>query len=308
MATEFRRMQQIRGSTSDWAANDIILLLGEIGVEMTVPPRFKVGNGTDVWSALPYAGEVDTVARAAITVVETDIVSLDTRVDALEGATAGLGALQTQADAATADILLKLDDPGDGANAGDLMMWDGGTPGAWQPVLLTLGTSSLLYWDGTQYVATNAGSPGQALVLNPSGVPVWTTNPAAGVEEAPNDGLVYGRQSEAWAALPPPMSMSVLDISTTTRTLVASDAGKRIRSGNVAGCTVTIPTNAAVPFPIGTVIEFMQNSAGNVILDPDTGVTLNHRASVTPNTSEEFAVCRIVKEATNVWTADGDLT
>ena len=307
MATEFRRMQQIRGSTANWTADDLILLMGEIGIEMTVPPRFKMGNGSDPWSALPYAGEVDETARGAVTAVEGSIVTLDSRVDALEASTVDLGALQTQADAATADILLKMNDPGDGANAGDLLMWDGGTPGVWQPVLLTLGSSSLLYWDGSQYVATNAGSPGQALVLNPSGVPVWTTNPAAGVEEAPNDGLVYARQSEAWAQLPPPMSISILDISTTTRTLIASDAGKRIRSGNVAGCTVTIPTNAAVPFPVGTIVEFEQASAGNLVLDPDTGVTLNHRATVSPNTAEEFSVCRIVKVGTDAWTADGDL-
>ena len=70
---------------------------------------------------------------------------------------------------------------------------------------------------------------------------------------------------------------------------------------------MTIPTNAAVPFPVGTIVEFEQASAGNLVLDPDTGVTLNHRATVSPNTAEEFSVCRIVKVGTDAWTADGDL-
>lgn len=58
MATELKRMSQLRGSTADWAANDIVLLDGEIGVETRVDGSMamKVGDGVTVYSLLPYFG------------------------------------------------------------------------------------------------------------------------------------------------------------------------------------------------------------------------------------------------------------
>jgi hypothetical protein len=58
MATELKRMQSIRGTTADWAANDIPLLDGEIGVETRTDGSMaiKIGDGTTVWSLLPTFG------------------------------------------------------------------------------------------------------------------------------------------------------------------------------------------------------------------------------------------------------------
>jgi len=56
MATELARMEQIIGTTADWAANDIVLGSGEIGFEVLVSGlvQGKVGDGVTTYSVLPY--------------------------------------------------------------------------------------------------------------------------------------------------------------------------------------------------------------------------------------------------------------
>jgi len=56
MATEFKRMKQLFDSTAGWAANNIVMLAGEIGIEDTgTEIKGKIGNGSDTWAALPYS-------------------------------------------------------------------------------------------------------------------------------------------------------------------------------------------------------------------------------------------------------------
>lgn len=55
-------VKHIYGTTAQWAANDIVLLQGELGVEKTTggEHKIKIGDGTSAWSALPYAGLTPT--------------------------------------------------------------------------------------------------------------------------------------------------------------------------------------------------------------------------------------------------------
>jgi hypothetical protein len=47
---------QFRNDTAaNWTAADPILAVGELGLE-TDTDQYKIGNGTDVWSDLPYGG------------------------------------------------------------------------------------------------------------------------------------------------------------------------------------------------------------------------------------------------------------
>ena len=67
MADTFARMRQIVGTTADWAANNIVLGSGEIGIERVSGSdiRIKVGDGTATWSALPYASASSTTINTA---------------------------------------------------------------------------------------------------------------------------------------------------------------------------------------------------------------------------------------------------
>ena len=43
-----------RGTSTQWANSTKVLLLGEIGLDTTLN-KIKFGNGTSLWSALPFA-------------------------------------------------------------------------------------------------------------------------------------------------------------------------------------------------------------------------------------------------------------
>ena len=64
----FARMRQLIGTTADWAANNIVLGSGEIGVEVvsSTDIRLKVGNGTSTWSALSYASSSSSSISTAV--------------------------------------------------------------------------------------------------------------------------------------------------------------------------------------------------------------------------------------------------
>jgi len=47
------RMQQRRGTASQWTIADPVLAAGEIGVESDTA-KFKIGDGVNAWSNLDY--------------------------------------------------------------------------------------------------------------------------------------------------------------------------------------------------------------------------------------------------------------
>lgn len=87
---------------------------------------------------------------------------------------------------------------------------------------------------------------------------------------------------------------------------VLADGFSFIRFTNAGAVTFTVPTNASVPYPIGTVIEFEQAGAGTVTATPAGGVTINSRGGVF-NTAGQFAIGALKKVGTDTWTLAGDL-
>ena len=79
-----------RDTTANWAANNPVLALGEIGADMTLH-RIKVGDGVKAWSALPFSDE--------------DIIDnlTSTRTDAALSANQGK-ALKSQIDSVQASL------------------------------------------------------------------------------------------------------------------------------------------------------------------------------------------------------------
>lgn len=54
--TTVERIQLRRGTTAEWTESNPVLAFGEIGIEITTASKvkFKIGNGTSVWSTLNY--------------------------------------------------------------------------------------------------------------------------------------------------------------------------------------------------------------------------------------------------------------
>lgn len=92
----------------------------------------------------------------------------------------------------------------------------------------------------------------------------------------------------------------------TTYTLASTDAGGLITCANASAITVTIPTNAAVAFAVGTQIGVMQTGAGQVTFTGAAGVTVNSYNSAKKIVGNGGLVV-LVKTATNTWQAAGAL-
>lgn len=48
------RIQLRRGTAAQWTDTDPILGAGEVGVELAIPNKFKIGDGSSLWSELEY--------------------------------------------------------------------------------------------------------------------------------------------------------------------------------------------------------------------------------------------------------------
>ena len=98
-----------------------------------------------------------------------------------------------------------------------------------------------------------------------------------------------------------------INTQTVNYTLALSDNYKLIEVNNASARTITIPTNTAVAFPIGTQILISQYGAGQVTISPDTGVTLRSSGGKT-KTAAQYAMATLVKRGTNEWYLAGDIT
>lgn len=97
-----------------------------------------------------------------------------------------------------------------------------------------------------------------------------------------------------------------INIKSANYTLVLTDARKLIYVSSATGKTVEVPPNSDVAFPIGTVIDVLQASVGQVTLTPGSGVTISGRLGL--KTAGQHAHCTIKKVLANTWIAYGDLT
>lgn len=94
--------------------------------------------------------------------------------------------------------------------------------------------------------------------------------------------------------------------SGTSYTLALSDSGGLVERSNGSAQTLTVPTNASVAFPIGSVVMVSQTGAGALTIN-HAGVTVNVGATWTKVLNEQWSVCTLIKTATDTWILSGDL-
>lgn len=88
-------------------------------------------------------------------------------------------------------------------------------------------------------------------------------------------------------------------------TLTLADDGALVTRDNSSANTLTIPTNASVAFPVGTVINFVQTGAGVTTVVASAGVTLNGVVAGSAAVSKQYSVGSLVKLATDTWVVTG---
>ena len=99
----------------------------------------------------------------------------------------------------------------------------------------------------------------------------------------------------------------------TTYTFVLADASQKlVTASNAATQTYSIPTNASVAFPIGSVVNIIQIGAGQVTIDAVTSGTTtvlsNGGTAAAPKLRGQYSAASLMKVATDTWYVVGDLS
>lgn len=95
--------------------------------------------------------------------------------------------------------------------------------------------------------------------------------------------------------------------SGTTYTLALIDAGTAVEFSNVNPVTVTVPPNATVAFPVGTIVMLLQYGLGQVTVIPGAAVTIRSPSAQT-KTTVQYSTASLRKRATNEWVLSGDIS
>lgn len=90
----------------------------------------------------------------------------------------------------------------------------------------------------------------------------------------------------------------------TTYTLALSDAHKLVTLSNASSITLTVPTNASIPFDIGDQVNLLQLGAGQVTIS-GAGVTLRSQGSKL-KLNGQYSTATLVKIASDEWVLLGN--
>ena len=94
----------------------------------------------------------------------------------------------------------------------------------------------------------------------------------------------------------------------TTYSLLSTDGGKIIEMNNSSTNSVTIPTNAAVPFQIGTQILVSQYGAGQTGFTWSSGTVTVRSVGNKTKLNGQYSAATLLKRDTNEWYLFGDIT
>lgn len=96
-----------------------------------------------------------------------------------------------------------------------------------------------------------------------------------------------------------------LNTQTASYQLVLADRDKRIEMDLAGANNLTVPANATVAFPIGTLIPISQKGAGRTTIVAAGGVTIRTRSTLLMR--GQYANAWLRKRATDEWVLFGDL-
>lgn len=103
---------------------------------------------------------------------------------------------------------------------------------------------------------------------------------------------------------------SVINVNTqtgTTYSLTSSDGGKIVECDNISANVISVPSNASVPFLIGTQILVTQYNTGNTSFTFSSPVVVrsaNNRLKMTG----QYSAATLVKRGTDEWYLFGDIS
>jgi hypothetical protein len=84
-----------------------------------------------------------------------------------------------------------------------------------------------------------------------------------------------------------------------------SERDSLIEVNSTSPVTITIPTNSAVAFPVGTTLDILGVNTGLITIAGDSGVTVNATPGLKLRT--QWSSCTLFKRGENAWVVYGDL-
>jgi hypothetical protein len=96
------------------------------------------------------------------------------------------------------------------------------------------------------------------------------------------------------------------NLQDATYTLVMGDAGKHLYHTSGSAHTWTIPSNASVAYPIGTILTFINASGAGAVTLAITSDTLRWGSSTGSRTLAANGVATAIKVTSTVWRLTGD--
>jgi hypothetical protein len=190
----------------------------------------------------------------------------------------------------------------------------------WYPVAGATNTAANFSWTGTHNFAATATF---ASVLNARAGINNFQDPAArdAAITSPTNGIVvFVRQTNAGAVINQIQyyfngawrvygENANLLTKTANHILELSDAGRTLDMDVATANTITIPTNASVPFLIGTQIAVIQTGAGQTAFVPsDSNTVILLSKNSNRKISARYSPATLIKKDTNTWVLVGDLT
>ena len=101
------------------------------------------------------------------------------------------------------------------------------------------------------------------------------------------------------------LDTTTLNNQTSDYTLVLGDAGKTITVDSTIDRTITIPSNASVPFAIGQRLDIIRMNTGNVTIGgTPTILSKNSNKKI----AARYSGATLIKTDTDTWVLIGDLT
>ena len=99
------------------------------------------------------------------------------------------------------------------------------------------------------------------------------------------------------------VTFTLNDQTGTTYTPVLTDQYQvLVTRSNAGASTMTIPTNASVSFPVGTVITVLNKGAGVVTISGAVGVTVLSAGAVAASpTLAQYKSCALIQTSANNW-------
>jgi hypothetical protein len=151
--------------------------------------------------------------------------------------------------------------------------------------------------DGTLSVGgseiTGAGDTDATADYNWTGQHTYTTTPTVNGNDVVTEATVNST----------PITINTQ--TGTTYVSVLAAAGAVILMDNAAANTFTVPANASVAYPVGTIISVCQYGAGATSINQEGGVTVN--TEVGYQIISQYGFATLLKIATDEWLLSGSL-